>query len=59
MPAPNPLVFTAMVICAALVMLPAPGDTVSQAALSVAVQVVGLLFPLDTLSDWLGGLVPP
>src|SRR5215472_1745047 len=59
MPAANPEIFTATAICAVLVMVPAPGDTASQVALSVAVQLVGRLFPLDTLIVWLGGLLAP
>jgi len=39
-PAVNPVIFTTTATCAVLVMLPVPGDTVSQVALSVAVQVV-------------------
>jgi hypothetical protein len=50
-PAASPAVFTVTAICALLVMLPLPGDTESQVALSDAVQFVTLLFDFETLTD--------
>lgn len=59
MPATNPVVFTAIAIVAVLAMLPTPGDIVSHAALSVAVQLLWRRLDLDRVTLWLGGFVTP
>ncbi|NGZ61399.1 MAG: hypothetical protein CV081_12995 [Nitrospira sp. LK265] len=58
-PAASPLVLTATVIVALVVMDVVVGDTVSQVALSEVVSVAGLDWVLLTVNVWFGGFVAP